>query len=109
MNRKTILSTLFVAASMGLAVAAAWGDTPARSQLAPPDNGQARLTMAQAVTIAEVRLEGRVVEARLDDTSAPAAFKFKLVNAANQHQHARVAAYGGQLLASAQDGRHHGN
>ena len=106
MNRKTNFSVLIVAAGIGLSSAAAWADLSPRDNPARTDNGQARLTMAQAVTIAEVRLNGRVVKAKLDEGSAPAVFKFDLVDAGNQRQQARVAAVGGQLLPVPQDGQH---
>lgn len=92
MNRKTIISTLLIA--MG-------AFTVGASAFAEPS--QAQLTMAQAVTIAEAKLNGRVVKAKLTKEDAANVFNLKIATAGNEMFRVRIAAAGGNVLSSQKD------
>jgi hypothetical protein len=87
MNRKTLVSIC-----LGIAGLGALGGAHAA------DSGPALLTMLQAQTIAEARLNGRVVKASFDANASPQAYRFDLVTADQQRVQARVVAVGGALL-----------
>lgn len=89
MNRKTIISTLLVATG---------AFTVGASAFAQPS--QAQLTMAQAVTIAEVKLNVRVVKAKLAREDAANVYNLKLATAGNELFNVRIAAAGGNVLSS---------
>lgn len=92
MNRKTIISTLLLATGAFTVGASAFAE-PA----------QAQLTMAQAVTIAEARLNGRVVKARLAREDAANVYKLRIATAGNELLHVRIPATGGGVLSSQKD------
>ncbi len=89
MNRKTIISTLLLATG---------AFTVGASAFAEPS--QAQLTMAQAVTIAEAKLNGRVVKAKLARKDAANVYNLKIATAGNEMFNVRIAAAGGNVLSS---------
>jgi len=92
MNRKTIISTLLLATG---------AFTVGASAFAEPS--QAQLTMAQAVTIAEAKLNGRAVKARLAREDTANVYNLKIATAGNELFNVRIAAAGGNVLSSQKD------
>jgi uncharacterized membrane protein YkoI len=89
MNRKTLISICLGIAGLGVLGGAR-----------AADSGPTLLTMLQAQTIAEARLNGRVVKASFDANASPQAYRFHLVTADQQRVQARIAAVGGAVLPS---------
>ena len=99
MNRR-IISTLLVAAGVaGVGVSSFAGDSrdavPAAAQTSPQ---QAWLTLDQATTIGEAKLNGRVVKAKLAGDPAAPVYKLRVARADGETQGIRIAVFGGTVL-----------
>lgn len=99
MNRKTIVSALLVAASLGGGWAYAQDSSPASA-----DSTFIPLTMAQAVTIAEATTNGRVSKAKLEGSEGRAVYKLKVATGQHEMYRVRIAAAGGKVLSSQREG-----
>lgn len=102
MNRKTFSGLLIATGVLGVALSSFAGSAP-HADASAADVAQARLTMAQAVTIAEARLNGRVVKAELASQGTAPVFKLRVATAGNEMQRVRIAALGGHVLSEPQD------
>lgn len=103
MNRKTFSGLLIATGVLGVALSSFAGSAPHADASAADGAAQARLTMAQAVTIAEARLNGRVVKAELASQGTTPVFKLRVATAGNEMQRVRIAALGGHVLSEPQD------
>ena len=103
MNRKTFSGLLIATGVLGVALSSFAGSARHADASAADGAAQARLTMAQAVTIAEARLNGRVVKAELARQGTAPVFKFRVATAGNEMQRVRIAALGGHVLSEPQD------
>ena len=104
MNRKTIISTLLIARGAFTVGVPAFAEPTGRAESRAADApSQAQLTMAQAVIIAEAKLNGRVVKAKLAREDAANVYNLKLATAGNEMFHVRIAAAGGNVLSSQKD------
>jgi uncharacterized membrane protein YkoI len=102
MNRKTFSGLLIATGVLGVAFSSFAG-AARHAQESAEVAAQARLTMAQAVTIAEARLNGRVVKAELESDGATPVFKFRVATGGNEMQRLRIAALGGHVLTEPRD------
>jgi uncharacterized membrane protein YkoI len=103
MNRKTFSGLLIATGVLGVALSSFAGGVRHADASAGEVAPQARLTMAQAVTIAEARLDGRVVKAELASEGPAPIFKLRVATAGNEMQRVRIAALGGEVLTEPQD------
>lgn len=102
MNRRTLVPNSIVTAgllSTGILAFAAQG-VEGRAVAEP---AAIPLTMAQAVTIAEVTLNGHATGAKLEGEQAHPVFKFKVANARGETYRVRIAA-DGKVLSSEKAG-----
>lgn len=95
MKPTSILSIVLVVASLAAAGWVTAGEHAAPDRAAH-DPEQARLTLAQAVTIAEVLGKGSVRKFEWKPRSA--VYDIQLATADGQHRDVRVEAYGGRLI-----------
>jgi uncharacterized membrane protein YkoI len=100
MNRISILAPIVVGAA---ALAGASIAAPASGDVA--EVPQARLTMMQAVTIAEEMGNGRVTRVKLDDDDAMPVYKLTVVAPGEAAQKFKIAAAGGRILSRERDER----
>jgi uncharacterized membrane protein YkoI len=107
MNRKLISSVLVAAGVAAVAVSSFAGEgrdaVPAAAQASAQ---QAWLTLDQAVTIGEARLNGRVVKAKLGGDGAAPVYKLRVAGADGQTQRIRIAVFGGAVLPETGAERH---
>lgn len=95
MKSKSIASIVLAVASLACAGWAAAGEHAAPRRAAH-DPAQARLTVAQAVTIAEVLGKGSARKIEWDPRSA--VYRIELASADGRHRDVQVEAHGGRLV-----------
>ncbi len=94
MNRLTLATAAAVAALLSFS-------TLAQAQPpAPAPQQKPRLTMAQAVVIAEFMGQGRALRARLDERASVPVYEVTLKDGEKQPLKVTLAAYGGEVVAS---------
>jgi uncharacterized membrane protein YkoI len=103
MKFSTLFTTLLIAAGAlatgGIALAGDGARAARQAQATATD--QAELTLAQATTIAEVKLGGRVVGGRLHHGDAAGkVYRLDLAGADGPPRRGEIAAAGGEVLSS---------
>jgi uncharacterized membrane protein YkoI len=93
MKRLTLATAAAAAALVSLAALA---QVPS----APPAPEQARLTLAQAVVIAETMGQGRALKAKLDERDDQPVYKVTVKDSLKEPLEVTLAAYGGAIVAS---------
>lgn len=95
MNRTTASFLTVATLAAGLAGAAV-----AQNAAAPADTAQPRLTMAQAVVIAEYTVKGQVVKAKLDRDDDAMVYKLTVATADRDTVRVRIAGENGKVLST---------
>ncbi|MFO1220163.1 MAG: hypothetical protein U1E89_17485 [Burkholderiaceae bacterium] len=95
MNARSSYFPLAVAIAGLAAASAVVGAEPSQAWRVAAAQGQARLSMAQAVTIAEVRMNATAREAEYKPDAG--VYEIKLANADDRRIKVRIEAYGGRL------------
>lgn len=94
--KPTSIATLVLAAASCATVATAWADSQDRAHREARPADQARLTLPQAATVAEVLGNGTIRELEWDPRDG--VYEIKLATAEGGRREMRIDAYGGRVI-----------
>ena len=98
----SVVAAIVAASGVAFATQAANAENDAVAYLA-----KAKVTLGQAVTIAEAQLNGRATSAELDSEGGAVAYKVEVVAANSKVFDMRIDAVDGKVLSSKEDGADH--